>query len=132
MQRGDSVIRAVRGATTVVQNTEEEIINKTEELLHSMIQANSIVAEDVAQVLISVTADITACFPAKALRNLEGWDYVPVMCTKEIAVPNSLPSCIRVMMTVNTEIAQRDVRHSYLHGAVTLRPDLAQSLTVDN
>ena len=132
MQRGNSVIRGVRGATTILEDSEKEIISKTEELLRSMIKTNSIVAEDVAQVLISVTADITACFPAKALRNLDGWDFVPVMCTKEIAVPKSLPSCIRIMMTVNTELAQQNIQHIYLHGAVTLRPDLAKSLTVDN
>ncbi|KMJ59756.1 chorismate mutase [Bacillus sp. LL01] len=126
------MIRGVRGATTITENSEKEIISKTEELLRSMIHANSIVAEDVAQVLISVTADITACFPAKALRNLEGWDYVPVMCTKEIAVPNSLSSCIRVMMTVNTEVPQKDIQHLYLHEAVNLRPDLARPITVDN
>lgn len=126
------MIRGVRGATTIEENTEKEIICKTEELLQNMIVANDIVAEDVAQVLISVTADITACFPAKALRNLEGWDYVPVMCTKEIAVPNSLPSCIRVMMTVNTEVPQKDIHHIYLHEAASLRPDLAKTLSVDN
>ncbi|WP_404442490.1 chorismate mutase [Sutcliffiella horikoshii] len=126
------MIRGVRGATTILENAENEIISKTEELLQNMIEANNIVAEDVAQVLISVTADITACFPAKALRNLEGWDYVPVMCTKEIAVPNSLSSCVRIMMTVNTEVSQKDIRHIYLHEAVSLRPDLAKTLSVDN
>jgi chorismate mutase len=120
------VIRGVRGATTVNENTETEIVQKTEELLLSMIQANGIIAENVAQVLISVTADITACFPAKALRNLEGWDYVPVMCTKEIAVPDSLASCVRVMMTVNTEAEQKDIQHIYLYKARTLRPDLSR------
>jgi chorismate mutase len=122
------VIRGVRGATTISQNTEQEIIKKTEELLLKMIHTNDIMAEDVAQVLISVTNDITACFPAKALRNLEGWDFVPVMCTKEIAVPDSLPSCIRVMMTVNTEAAQKDVKHIYLYAAQSLRPDLSKKL----
>jgi chorismate mutase len=112
------VIRGVRGATTVNENTETEIVQKTEELLLSMIQANGIIA--------SVTADITACFPAKALRNLEGWDYVPVMCTKEIAVPDSLASCVRVMMTVNTEAEQKDIQHIYLYKARTLRPDLSR------
>lgn len=126
------MIRGVRGATTVLENSEKEIICKTEELLQNMIQANNIQADDVAQVLISVTADITACFPAKALRNLDGWDYVPVMCTKEIAVPNSLTSCIRIMMTVNTQAAQKDIHHIYLHKAASLRPDLAKTLSVDN
>ena len=47
------MIRGVRGATTVLENSEKEIICKTEELLQNMIQSNNIVAEDVAQVLIS-------------------------------------------------------------------------------
>ncbi|QFT89400.1 Chorismate mutase AroH [Bacillus sp. THAF10] len=126
------MIRGIRGATTVVQNSENEIIGKTEELLHKMIAANRIDPDAVAQVLISVTEDITACFPAKALRKFAGWDYVPVMCTREIAVPDSLPFCIRVMLTVNTEIEQKNVHHVYLHDAVSLRPDLNQTISVDN
>ncbi|WP_223702043.1 chorismate mutase [Sutcliffiella deserti] len=118
------MIRGVRGATTIKENTEIEVIAKTEELLLSMINTNEIAADQVAQVLISVTADITACFPAKALRKIVGWDYVPVMCTKEIAVPDALPFCIRVMMTVNTDVSQKNVKHIYLHEARSLRPDL--------
>ena len=69
--------------------------------------------------------DITAAFPAQALRRLDGWTYVPVMCTREIPVPGSLPRCIRVMMTVATEKQQEEICHVYLKGAVVLRPDLS-------
>jgi len=124
------LIRGIRGATTVECNDERCITEATEELLREMIRANDVEAGDVASVLISATDDITASFPAKALRNIEGWKYVPVMCVREIPVPDSLPRCIRVMLTVNTTRKQEEIRHVYLRGAVQLRPDL--SLTTED
>ncbi|AYA76835.1 chorismate mutase [Bacillus sp. Y1] len=118
------MIRGVRGAITVQENKEEEIIASTKRLLEEMIQANRISPDSVASVFISVTDDVTATFPAKAMRQLEGWTYVPVMCMKEISVPTGIKLCIRVMMHVNTEVAQTDIEHVYLEEAVLLRPDL--------
>lgn len=121
------MIRGIRGATTVKQNTETEMIDCTEVLLREMVQQNSLQPEDVCSVFISVTDDINAAFPAKALRRLPGWEYVPVMCMNEIPVPGSLTQCIRVMMHVNTKAAQQEVKHIYLEKAVKLRPDLQKS-----
>ncbi|MFC4324176.1 chorismate mutase [Litchfieldia salsa] len=118
------MIRGVRGATTVAENNDVEIIKATDELVKEMISKNHIAATDVAQVLISVTNDLDAVFPAAALRKIEGWSFVPVMCMQEIPVPNSLRKCIRVMMTVNTSIPQENINHIYLGNAVSLRPDL--------
>ncbi|KYD31778.1 MULTISPECIES: chorismate mutase [Anoxybacillaceae] len=119
------MIRGIRGAITVERNEAEEIVDATETLLKEMIRANDVTASDVSFVLISVTEDITAAFPAQALRRIEGWTYVPVMCMREIPVPNSLPRCIRVMMTVETTKKQEEISHIYLRDAVTLRPDLS-------
>ncbi|WP_017755580.1 chorismate mutase [Calidifontibacillus oryziterrae] len=118
------MIRGVRGATTVKHNNAEEMVDTTKELIAEMINKNNVRPEDVAQVLISVTEDLDATFPAKALRLITGWAYVPVMCMREIPVPNSLAKCIRIMMTVETSLAQDQVQHVYLHGAEVLRPDL--------
>lgn len=120
------MIRGIRGATTVTQNNEQEMLAATEEMLAAMIISNQVQAEDVAQVLITVTDDLNATFPAKVLRSFDGWSYVPVMCAKEISVPGSLPKCIRVMMTVHTKKAQKDIQHIYLNEAVILRPDLSE------
>jgi chorismate mutase len=92
-----------------------------------MIVENDIAPEDVASVFISVTDDITEAFPAKVLRSLDGWSYVPVMCMKEITVSNALEKCIRVMMHVNTAKSQAEINHIYLENAVVLRPDLASN-----
>ncbi|WP_394232779.1 chorismate mutase [Niallia oryzisoli] len=121
------MIRGVRGAITVQVNTEKEIMQATDRLLHSMIVENEIAPEDVASVFISVTDDITEAFPAKVLRSLDGWSYVPVMCMKEITVSNALEKCIRVMIHVNTVKSQQEINHIYLENAVVLRPDLANN-----
>ncbi|MED4204212.1 chorismate mutase [Neobacillus mesonae] len=122
------MIRGIRGATTVSRNSAEEILTVTEELVAKIIELNKIDPDSVASVFISTTEDITAVFPARVLRNFPGWTYVPVMCMREIPVPNSLTNCIRVMLHVNTDIAQQEINHVYLNGAKVLRPDLDGSL----
>lgn len=74
-----------------------------------------------------MTADLDATFPARAIREIEGWEMVPLMCSVEIPVKGSLPNCIRLMVQVNTDKSQRDIRHVYLNEAQRLRPDLSQS-----
>lgn len=118
------VIRGIRGATTVTENKENEIIEATEILLRQMIEDNKIEANMVASVFISVTEDITATFPAKAIRLIDGWTFVPIMCLREIPVPSGLEKCIRIMMHVNTMIPQEEINHIYLENATSLRPDL--------
>ncbi|CAH0345541.1 chorismate mutase [Bacillus sp. CECT 9360] len=120
------MIRGVRGATTVDRDNEQDIIDATEKLLRVMIAENQIDPDKVASVFISVTDDLSSAFPAKALRKIEEWTYVPVMCMQEIPVPNSLKSCIRIMLHLNTEKAQHDISHVYQEKAVALRPDLKQ------
>ena len=122
------MIRGVRGAITINQNSEEEIISATEELMARLIEENQIQPEQVGSIFVSTTGDINAAFPAKALRSFEGWTFVPVMCMQEIPVPNSLKMCIRVMMHVNTTQSQEEIIHVYLKGAQVLRPDLGSSL----
>lgn len=118
------MVRGIRGAITVSENDEAIILKETERLLRTIIEANQIEPEDVSHVLITVTTDLNATFPAKVLRKIPGWTYVPVMCATEIPVPNSLEKCIRLLLTVNTDVAQKDINHIYLEDAVKLRPDL--------
>ncbi|MGM9922685.1 MAG: chorismate mutase [Bacillus sp. (in: firmicutes)] len=118
------MLRGVRGATTVQQNDEQEIVESTEMLMREMIERNGIQPEAVCSVVISMTEELTAAFPAKALRRLEGWTYVPVMCVREVPVTNSLEKCIRIMLHWNTDKPQDEIQHAYLRGAVVLRPDL--------
>ncbi|HWJ80439.1 MAG TPA: chorismate mutase [Niallia sp.] len=118
------MIRGVRGAITVEHNEEKEINAATKRLVNEMIVANKIEAEDVASIFLSVTDDVNAAFPAKVIRLQENWNYVPVMCMKEISVPHALEKCIRIMIHWNTDVPQDKIQHIYLEKAIKLRPDL--------
>jgi chorismate mutase len=118
--------RGIRGATTVEHNDREEILAATAELLQLMISQNELLAEDVASVIFTVTADLDAEFPALAARRL-GWTEVALMCAQEIPVPGSLGMCIRILLHVNTTRSAAEIQHVYIRGAVNLRPAFAMS-----
>lgn len=117
-------IRGVRGAVIAQSNTREAILAATRSLLEETLVANpGLRPEDVASAFFTMTEDLNAIFPAEAARQL-GWQRVPLMCAREIAVPGSLGSCIRVLIHWNTEVPQYNIQHVYLGEAVRLRPDL--------
>lgn len=118
------MIRGIRGATTVNADSNEEVLQETSRLALEMTKANDIEPESIASVIISTTSDITSAFPARAVREISGWAYVPVMCTHEMNVPGALEKCIRLMIHVNTVKSQKEIQHIYLNKAVQLRPDL--------
>src|SRR5512134_1188307 len=117
-------IRGIRGATTVTADEPDLILQATRELLEEILAANEgMQPEDVASALFTVTDDLVSTFPAQAARQM-GWGLVPMLCAREIPVPNSLPRVIRVLVHWNTETVQSDITHVYLRDAVKLRPDL--------
>ncbi|WP_018922243.1 chorismate mutase [Salsuginibacillus kocurii] len=118
------MIRGIRGATTVKQDSEDEVVKATEHLLREIVERNQLQPEDVSHIWFTLTEDLVSAFPAKATRRLTGWDFVPVMCAQEIPVPNSLARCIRIMVTAETSLKQIEVEHVYHNEAVQLRPDL--------
>ena len=122
--------RGVRGATTVEQNTREEILTATRQLFALMVRQNDIVKEDVGSVTFTTTPDLEAEYPALAARQL-GWLEVPFLCGNEMPVPGGLPRCIRVMILWNTEKSQDDIQHVYIKEAVNLRPDITKLPPVD-
>lgn len=118
------MMRGFRGATTVKHNEEEEMLINTRILVEEIVQLNNINVDDISHVFFSVTDDLNAAFPAKSVREMPGWSHVPVMCMKEINVPNSLDKCIRVMLVAKTDLNQADVEHVFHNEAIKLRPDL--------
>lgn len=117
--------RGVRGATTIEQDTPEEILLATAELLQLMVHLNDIDKADVASAIFTTTPDVNAQFPALAARKM-GWLDVPLMCAHEMAVPNSLQKCIRILLHWNTTKSATEIQHIYTRGAKGLRPDLTE------
>ena len=117
------IVRGIRGATTVEENSIDAILEATHELMTSLIVSNQLVEDDIASVLFTTTPDLNAAYPAKAARDM-GWSRVALMGFQEMAVPDGLPMCIRVLIHWNTEKSLDEVEHVFLRKAVILRPDL--------
>ena len=117
-------IRGIRGAITVSADEPDLILQATRELLEEILEANpGMKLEDIGSAWFSVTEDLVSTFPAQGARQ-RGWGLVPMLCAREIPVPNSLPRVIRVLVHWNTETPQSEITHVYLREAVKLRPDL--------
>ena len=117
-------LRAIRGATTVGVDEPAQIRAATAELLQQLVRQNELAPSDIISAIFTLTPDLRSEFPAHAAREL-GWHDVPLLCTMEIPVPGALGHCIRVLLHVETARDRSGIRHVYLRGARTLRPDWA-------
>lgn len=120
-----SAVRALRGATTIDVDTPEQVVERTTELLRSMVERNAVEHDDIISVLFTATDDIHTMFPASAAREI-GFGDVPLICARELDIVGATPLCIRVLMHLNTDRANSELRHVYLEGASGLRDDLPE------
>ncbi|MBR5305052.1 MAG: chorismate mutase [Candidatus Gastranaerophilales bacterium] len=116
--------RGIRGAITVNANTKKEIQVATIELLNEMLTKNEIKTNDISFAIFTLTSDLNADFPAKYARLNCNFNQVPMMCYQELDVPNSLKMCLRILLNINTNKTQDEIKHIYLKGASILRGDL--------
>jgi chorismate mutase len=113
---------ALRGAITVDRNDAEEILAATDELIHALMVRNGLDASALVSCLFTLTEDLDAEFPAKAARRM-GLSAVPLMCAREVPVPDALPRVIRVLVHYYAD-EDHVSRHAYLRDARALRTDL--------
>jgi chorismate mutase len=118
-------VRAVRGAIQVDDDTREQVLEGSAELVRTVLERNGLTAEDIISIVFTATPDLTSEFPAYAARLL-GLTDVPLLCASEIAVPGALPRTLRLLAHVDTERPRGELRHVYLRGAAALRTDLPQ------
>lgn len=116
---------ALRGATTVAFDDSGEIAAATQELLAELFDRNRLDARQVVSMIFTATPDITAEFPAAAVREV-GIADVPLLCAQEMAVTGAIDRCIRVLMHVYTDAPPESLRHVYLREARQLRTDLPE------
>src|SRR5204862_6705883 len=116
------ILRGLRGATTATANTSEAILEATQELLAALRDANGFEPADVESAIFTPSPDLTADYPARAARRL-GWTDVPLLGAAEVAVPDGLTRCIRVLLHFYSAKAPRELKHTYLREAAKLRPD---------
>ena len=118
------MIRGIRGAICAEANTREAVFGATITLLTKLMESNQVDTERIASVFLTATPDLTADFPAYAAREI-GLTMVPLLCATEIDVPGAMKRVIRILIHVETEKNQAEIRHLYLGEAARLRPDLS-------
>lgn len=116
--------RGIRGAITVDEDNQEMLEKATVELYGKMVELNGVKSEDISHIFFSLTKDLKSAFPAKFVRRNFQIQYVPLLCVNEMDIEPSLKHCLRILMVVNTEKSQEDIKHVYLGGAKILRSDL--------
>lgn len=121
------MIRGIRGAITVEEDTVENVKDATVELLSKIISDNELNTDDFAYAEFSITEDIKSSTPAKFARTELGWHTVPMMCYREFEFENGLNKCIRVLVVTNSDKSQKEIKHVYLREAERLRPDLKRA-----
>lgn len=120
------MIRGIRGAITVENNTAEEIKSASVELLGTIIERNNINEEDLISIIFTMTPDLTAAFPAAAAREM-GIVDVPLLDMAEPAVDGMLERCIRILIHTESDMDKKEIEHVYLRKAACLRPDLVKN-----
>ena len=116
-------VRAIRGATTVSENTEQAMKEAVLELLEELEARNQLEPSKIISATFTVTRDLDAIFPAAIARQRSGWDNVPMLDVEQMYVKGSLERCIRLLIHVNIPASQTQICHTYLREAESLRPD---------
>jgi chorismate mutase len=113
---------ALRGANSVERNDADAIRDATDELMRELISRNGLTNESMVSWIFTLTNDLDAEFPAVAARRL-GLNKVPLLCTREVPVPGSLPRVVRTLLHYYAD-EDHVPRHVYLGEARVLRADL--------
>jgi len=116
-------VRAIRGATTVPENTIAAINSAVNELLDAIEACNHLNPDMIISVTFSVTHDLDAVFPAAIARQRPQWDTVAMLDVQHMHVEGSLSRCIRLMIHAQLPQPQPKINHVYLREAEKLRPD---------
>ncbi len=115
-------MRAIRGATTVSENTLEAIREAVTELLDELEKRNQLHPSNIISVTFTVTRDLDAIFPAAIARQRPNWDGVAMLDVQQMHVEGSLERCIRLLVHAYLP-ASDPIYHTYLRHAAELRPD---------
>ena len=118
-------LRAIRGATCLVQDDAQEMAEAVTELLSEILVRNGVSLDELVSIFFTATPDLHSAFPAAAARGI-GLADVPLMCAQELDITGAMEKVIRVMLHVQTDTPRNEVKHVYLRGAEALRKDIAQ------
>lgn len=93
-------------------------------LMEEMLDINALEDDDLVDVILTVTPDLTSMYAGKALREECGFDDVPLLGAVEADVAAGIDRCIRIMLHAYSTKARSDIQPVYHGETKRLRPDL--------
>ncbi len=115
---------SIRGAITA-ENNAKSIVDCSKKLIERIYFKNGLADGDVINIMCSSTADLTAFYPARAVR--EAGHAVPLFSCVEPSIDGAMPKCIRFMVTAYSD---KPVQNVYIGGARKLRGDLCGTYAI--
>lgn len=114
-------IYSTRGATTVFEDSKNEIEMKTAKLLSELIKINNINKNDILFIIFSTTEDLKSYYPATAARIKLDLNTTALFSTTEPSIKGSLEKCIRILLTYKTKSIKNKPKYIYQEEAKKLR-----------
>jgi chorismate mutase len=118
-----SRLQAVRGATTLVQDTPDAMRQEVTCLLEALISENHITTQDIVSVFFTLTPDLHSISPAKVARERFDWENIALFSGLEPQIEGLPKQAVRVMIQFYTTRTAQELKHLYFNEAQTLRPD---------
>ncbi len=117
----------IRGATTIPEDSAEEIKKAVKEMLEQIESRNDLKRDEMMSLVFTSTSDIHSYYPAKAAREAGFAASGSLFSAQEPDIDGGLKLCIRVMIFVEKNF---EPQHVYLRGARHLRKDLKPKIKI--
>ena len=114
---------ALRGATTLPEDTAETMDIEVRRLLEALVSQNHVQPEEIVSVFFSLTPDLHSVSPAKVARRALPWEHVALFSAVEPDIHGQPPKAVRVLIQFYSNKTPQEVKHVYLNEARHLRPD---------
>ncbi len=121
-----TLVRAIRAASTVEQDSVDEIKLVSVELIEQVILQNELLKEKIISIYFTLTHDLKSFNPATAIRESLDWNDIVMICAQEAYIEGGLEKCIRALIHVQID-GDKKVQHVYLGRAKSLRADWCTS-----
>jgi chorismate mutase len=116
-------IRAVRGATTIPEDTAETMHIEVAKVIEGLVKQNGIEADDIVSVFFTLTEDLHSISPAKVARRVMGWRDVALFSAVEPKIEGQPEKAVRILIQFYTSRRASQLVHLYYNEARHLRPD---------
>ena len=117
------MISALRGATTVEEDSIEQIDLAVKILFEKLLEYNNLCESDLINISFTITSDLKSRNPAASLRSSNYCRDVALFCAQEPEIDNMLEKVIRIMILCNKD--KKHIRPVYLNRAANLRKEYA-------